>query len=403
MTFFPNSGNIPKLRFSEFTEEWGTKTLGKIGQVINGLTYSPNDIDEHGVLVLRSSNVQNRTITFTDNVFVKANNFNPVKENDILICVRNGSKNLIGKNALVKKQNEGLAFGAFMAIYRSEFNRFLFQWFDTKDYKDIVNKNLGATINSINGGDLKKFKVPFPSLKEQEKIASFLSLIDERILSQKKIIEKLETLMKGLRERLFSQKLRFKDENDKVNSTWKIKELRQISKIFGGGTPDTNKSEYWNGNIQWFTPTEIKSNFVSKSERTITKEGLRNSSAKSLPKGTILITTRATIGEVAIALEECTTNQGFQSLVVEEGVNNIYLFNWIIQNKIELMKRSNGSTFPEISKSEIEKIKVSFPNLYEQTKIANFLSFIQEKIETEKQILEKLELQKKFLLSNLFV
>ncbi|WP_306566760.1 restriction endonuclease subunit S, partial [Flavobacterium lindanitolerans] len=195
---FPNSGNIPKLRFSEFTEEWGTKTLGKIGEVVNGLTYSPNDIDEHGVLVLRSSNVQNRTITFTDNVFVKANNFNPVKENDILICVRNGSKNLIGKNALIKKQNEGLAFGAFMAIYRSEFNRFLFQWFDTKDYKDIVNKNLGATINSINGGDLKKFKVPFPSLKEQEKIASFLSLIDERILSQKKIIEDLQITKKEI-------------------------------------------------------------------------------------------------------------------------------------------------------------------------------------------------------------
>jgi type I restriction enzyme S subunit len=99
---------------------------------------------------------------------------------------------------------------------------------------------------------------------------------------------------------------------------WEKTKLGNIAEIVGGGTPDTTIDEYWNGNIQWFTPSEIKSNYVAKSIRTITNLGLQKSSAKLLPMGTILLTTRATIGEVAITTEECTTNQGFQSLIIKK-------------------------------------------------------------------------------------
>src|SRR5690606_25927047 len=114
---------------------------------------------------------------------------------------------------------------------------------------------------------------------------------------------------------------------------WKFTKFGEIAQIIGGGTPETNIEEYWNGDIQWFTPTEVKSNFVTKSNRTITELGLKKSSAKLLPKGTILLTTRATIGEVAIATQECTTNQGFQSLIVNKEAKNIFISNWIKQNK----------------------------------------------------------------------
>ncbi|MCT4216546.1 restriction endonuclease subunit S [Elizabethkingia anophelis] len=382
MTFFPNSGNIPKLRFSEFTEEWGTKTLGKIGEVVNGLTYSPNDIDEHGVLVLRSSNVQNRTITFTDNVFVKANNFNPVKENDILICVRNGSKNLIGKNALVKKQNEGLAFGAFMAIYRSEFNRFLFQWFDTKDYKDIVNKNLGATINSINGGDLKKFKVPFPSLKEQEKIASFLSLIDERILSQKKIIEKLETLMKSSLESLFSRKIKFKTDN----TIWKSKKLKDILKITTGKL-DANAMV--KGGIYRFY--------------TCAKEHYYINTYAFDTEALLVSGNGANVGYIHYYKGRFNAYQ--RTYVLYDVSENVHYVKFFLDNflyKRIFSEKKEGNT-PYIVLSTLSEMSIQVPDLNIQIQIANFLSFIQEKIDTEKQILEKLERQKKFLLANLFV
>jgi len=183
--------------------DWEEKTLGEIGEILNGLTYNPKDINDNGILVLRSSNVQNRILTFNDNVFVEAQTFNPVKENDILICVRNGSKKLIGKNAIINKENEGIAFGAFMAIYRSEYNRYLFHWFDTDEYKKEVNKNLGATINSINGSHLRKFRIPFPSIDEQKKIANFLSSIDKAIENIANQIEQSQKWKKGLLQRMF--------------------------------------------------------------------------------------------------------------------------------------------------------------------------------------------------------
>jgi len=184
-------------------EDWEEKKLGEIGQIVSGLTYSPNDIDENGILVLRSSNVQNRRLVYNDNVFVNAKTFNPVIENDILICVRNGSKNLIGKNALIDNDSVGFAFGAFMTVYRSDFNRYLIHWFDTNDYKKIVETNLGATINSINGSDLKKFIVPFPSLKEQTKIANFLSAIDDKINQVSTQLEQTTQYKKGLLQKMF--------------------------------------------------------------------------------------------------------------------------------------------------------------------------------------------------------
>lgn len=204
-------------------------------------------------------------------------------------------------------------------------------------------------------------------------------------------------------KKIFSRQLRFKNHKGIDFQNWETKKLKDVCEIIGGGTPETNRSEYWNGNIQWFTPTEIKSNFVSKSERTISHLGLKNSSAKLLPKGAILLTTRATIGEVSIALEDCTTNQGFQSLIVKEDCNNLFLFNWLKVNKHELEKRANGSTFAEISRSEIEKIQINIPNAEEQAKIANSLSSIDLKIDIEATFLQKLKEQKKYLLANLFI
>ena len=172
---------------------------------------------------------------------------------------------------------------------------------------------------------------------------------------------------------------------------WKEYKLSDIAYIVGGGTPDTTKEEYWNGEIQWFTPTEIKTNYVSKSQRTISKLGLNNSSAKLLPKGTILLTSRATIGDAAIALEECSTNQGFQSLLVKNGNNNIFVLNWIITMRNYLIKKAKGSTFLEISKSEIENISIPIPTILEQNKIASFLSLLDDRISTQSQIIESLE------------
>lgn len=398
----------PKLRFPEFKDnennrfKWEKKTLGEIGEIISGLTYSPKDVVDDGLLVLRSSNIQNNKLSFIDNVFVKVKKYNPVKANDILICVRNGSKNLIGKNALITDNENGFAFGAFMTIYRSKYNHYIFQWMQHSTYKEYVNKNLGATINSINGNDLKKFLLPFPSLEEQTKIAEFLGSVDKQLelLNTKK--EKLSFYKKGVMHQLFTQQLRFKDDNGNDYPEWEEKTLGDVGTFIGGGTPSTNNSEYWKDEINWFTPSEINSKYITQSRRKISKLGLQKSSAKFLKKGTILLTTRATIGECSILKIEASTNQGFQSLQVNEKNENEFLYYWIYNNKNEFYTRASGSTFLEISKKNIEIIPIKLPVLKEQIKIANFLSAIDKQIETVETEIAKTEVYKKGLLQQMF-
>lgn len=183
---------------------------------------------------------------------------------------------------------------------------------------------------------------------------------------------------------------------------WEEKKLEEIGNFIGGGTPNTAIQEYWDGGIPWYTPTEIKNGDLKSSNRTITEKGLNNSSAKLLPQGTILITTRATIGDVAISKEECTTNQGFQSLVVNDSESNLFWFYWIIGHKEELIKRASGSTFKEISKNEIKNITSYSPKKQEQQRIADCLFSLDELIEATAQKVEALKKHKKGLMQRLF-
>lgn len=183
---------------------------------------------------------------------------------------------------------------------------------------------------------------------------------------------------------------------------WEEKKLEEIGNFISGGTPNTAIKEYWDGGIPWYTPTEIKNGYLKSSNRTITEKGLRNSSAKLLPQGAILITTRATIGDVAISKEKCTTNQGFQSLVVNNSESNLFWFYWIIGHKEDLIKRASGSTFKEISKNEIKNITSYSPKKQEQQKIADCLFSLDELIEATTQKVETLKKHKKGLMQRLF-
>jgi type I restriction enzyme S subunit len=197
----------PAIRFPEFqdAEEWQEKMLGDLGELVSGLTYSPQDVCEDGLLVLRSSNVQHGAISLDDKVFVRKDvkGVNLSKPDDILICVRNGSKSLIGKNALIPEGMPLCTHGAFMTIFRTPFAKFVYQLLQTDAYERQVAADLGATINSINGAQLKKYKFYVPGLAEQQKISDCLSCVDTLINSAAQRVEALKTHRTALIQKIF--------------------------------------------------------------------------------------------------------------------------------------------------------------------------------------------------------
>ena len=191
-----------------------------------------------------------------------------------------------------------------------------------------------------------------------------------------------------------------------IPEEWDLKKLEEVGKIIGGGTPDSKNKEYWNGKILWAIPTDItklQTNQIENTERKITKEGLDSSSAKLLPKGTILITSRATIGECAIATKPISTNQGFQSIICDDkNFNRTYIFYSIKCHKNELLRLAYGTTFLEINKTEIKKVMLPAPSsILEQQKIASILSGVDALIESTQHIIEKTERLKKGLMQQL--
>ena len=257
---------------------------------------------------------------------------------------------------------------------------------------------------NISYEDYTNIKLNLPRYEEQKKIASFLTLIDKKIEKQKELVELLKKYKRGLLSQIFSQKLRFKDDNGNYYPNWEEKRLGDICKIVGGGTPDTKNVEYWGDDINWFTPTEIIKKYAYSSNRKISKLGLLKSSAKILPIGTVLLTTRATLGEMSILSIEATTNQGFQSLIpVKDEVSSEFIYYCQPIIKHFCYKYANGSTFLEISKQTLAKLKLMIPNKDEQNKISEFLSKFDDKIQQEESLLNYLQIYKKGLLQQLFI
>ena len=405
--------NVPTLRFKAFSGEWQAK---KLGEVTKTITSGSRDWAQYyadaGSKFIRMTNLSRDGIhlKLDDLKFVDVNSLSAdgkrtsLVSGDVLISITAE----LGKIGWIPS-NFGEAFinqhTALVRIKADLANSKLIAYLlSTPKINKKINKlNDAGAKAGLNLPTIKSIDFYFPALQEQTKIADFLTAIDDRISQLAQKCELLEQYKKGVMQKIFSQELRFKDEEGRTFPAWEEKRLGDVADIIGGGTPDTSVKEYWGGNIQWFTPTEIKSKFARNSIRTITDKGLKNSAAKKLPVGTLLFSSRATIGDVAIALNECTTNQGFQSFIVSSVNSNEFVYYWVLNNRKLFLEKSSGSTFIEISKKEIEKIPIKRPCIEEQTKIAGFLSAVDEKISQAQAKLEAVKQYKQGLLQQMFV
>lgn len=238
-----------------------------------------------------------------------------------------------------------------------------------------------------------------PPLPEQTRIVKVLETWDKAIGVLAKKIEHKKEIKKGLMQNLLTGKIRLPGFSDK----WKTVRLKTLVEIVSGGTPSTDDDTFWNGNIPWVTPTEItklKGRYISETERKLTGAGLKNSSATLIPKYSLILCSRATIGEIAINAQEITTNQGFKNIIPRD-VDVYFLYYWMKQNKKQLLRISAGSTFLEFNKKDLEKIKILIPIKEEQVAIGKMLALSDDEISELENKLSLLKDQKKFLLNNL--
>ncbi|AXI00259.1 restriction endonuclease subunit S [Sporosarcina sp. PTS2304] len=196
-------------------------------------------------------------------------------------------------------------------------------------------------------------------------------------------------------------------EIGKMPSHWQVVSIEQIGDVVGGGTPSTKREDYYGGEVSWITPKDLSGHTkrkISRGARNITELGLNNSSARLLPKETVLLSSRAPIGYVAIADKEVSTNQGFKSIICDKNkIQPIYLYYVLKESKERLESVATGSTFKEVSGSSVKKFEIALPPLNEQRIISRILSSIDSKIEINQDIINNFEQLAQTLFKRWFV
>lgn len=255
----------------------------------------------------------------------------------------------------------------------------------------------GAAQNNINLTILRGMEVPLPSIDDQRAIVEQLDAVEiqiERTIVQR---DQLDSLVKSRFVEMFG------DPNlIQQGETWE--RIGNICEVVGGATPKTSVEEYWNGELPWITPAEIKEGdkFLYDTQRKLSEAGVRSTSMSRMPIGTVILSSRAPIGKVAIAGIEMYCNQGFKNLICGPEVLPGYLYELLRANSEYLNSLGRGATFKELSKKTVEKIKIPVPSLERQREFVDFVSKVDKlRFDVQKQI-DKLELLKNSLMQEYF-
>lgn len=381
--------NVPKLRFKEFEGEWNIKKIGDLTKLTDGVHFTPTYV-KSGVpfwsVETISSNTHPKYIS--EEAHREATKRCFPQRNDILVT-RIGT---LGKPRLIDFDSE-ISIYVSLALIKSSKNfnsSFMKFYIESPMYqKEFLSKSLlTASPQKINMEDMKSTKVSLPSLPEQEKIASFLSLYDKKIEFQEKKAESLKKYKKGMMQKIFSQELRFKDENGKNYPEWEDKKLKDIADIRKG--EQLNKlnllehGEFYalNGGIE---PSGYTDKFNSDPNTISISEGGNS------------------CGYINLNRERFWSGGHCYTLVNLKNINVEFLYQILKYKQKRIMNLRVGSGLPNIQKKDLALFKVSLPSLPEQEKIASLLSTIDKKIELEEKLLEKLKEYKKGLLQQMFV
>ena len=399
---------VPAIRFAGFTDPWEQRELVDIAEIVGGGTpdtnnsnYWDGDIDWYAPAELGNNiYAESSTRKITQAGFDSCSTKMLPADKTILFTSRAG----IGNTAILRHSactNQG-----FQSLVIGDADVYFVYSMSERIKKWAEEKASGSTFLEISGRQLETMPVNLPSLVEQQAIGSFFSHLDDLITLHQRKYDKLVIFKKTMLEKMFPKdgesvpEIRFAGFTD----PWEQRELVDIAEIVGGGTPDTNNSNYWDGDIDWYAPAELGNNiYAESSTRKITQAGFDSCSTKMLPADkTILFTSRAGIGNTAILRHSACTNQGFQSLVIGDAdVYFVYSMSERIKKWAE--EKASGSTFLEISGRQLETMPVNLPSLVEQQAIGSFFSHLDDLITLHQRKLELLQNIKKSLLDKMFV
>jgi restriction modification system DNA specificity domain protein len=394
--------NAPQIRFQNFEAEWLDSTIGRHITLLNGRAYKQEELlDEGKYRVLRVGNFNTNSKWYYSNLELEENKY--VNKGDLLYlwATNFGPEIWTEEKAIYHYHIWKLEFD------RTEINQdYLNIWLESDKNKIQQNTN-GSTMVHITKTMMEERGISLPNFDEQSAIGSLFRTLDDLLVSYKDNLTNYQSLKAVMLSKMFSKAGQTVPEIrlDGFEGEWEEKKLGEIVDIVGGGTPDTNVKEYWNGEINWFSPTEVgNSIYLDTSEKRISELGLQKSSAKILPANrTILFTSRAGIGSVGIITKDSTTNQGFQSLVIKEGIDIYFLFSYSSEITRHALKHSAGSTFLEISGKELGKMDIIIPTYEEQQAIGSYFSNLDQFITSYQDKITQLEILKKKLLQDMFI
>ena len=407
------SNKVPQIRFNGYSDDWVQRKLSEVTERVTRKN---------------KNNESTRPLTISaQDGLIDQNDFF-----DKQVASRDVSGYFLVKNgefAYNKSYSNGYPWGAIKRLDHYDMgvlstlyivfkptnvsSQFLVSYYDTtKWYKEVAKNAAEGARNhgllNIAPSDFFSTVLEIPtSIEEQDKIGDFLKKMDNLIAANQRKLDLLKEQKKGYLQKMFPKngakvpELRFAGFAD----DWEERKLGELSNIVGGGTPSTSNPEYWDGDIDWYAPAEIgEQSYVSKSKKTITELGLKKSSARILPVGTVLFTSRAGIGNTAILAKEATTNQGFQSIVPDQNkLDSYFIFSRTNELKRYGEVTGAGSTFVEVSGKQMSKMSIMVPELSEQQKIGSFFKQLDDTIALHQRKLDLLKEQKKGYLQKMFV
>ena len=340
--------------------DWEVVKLGSIADILIGLTYSPSDVCESGTLVLRSSNIQKEQLSFEDNVYIQMDLPDRVitREGDILICVRNGSRQLIGKAALIDKATAGSAFGAFMGLLRTESSQFIFHQFKSEILKRQISDGMGATINQITNKDMAAFNVVWPPSKtEQQAIAEVLSDADALVESLEQLLVKKRQIKQGAMQELLTGQMRLPG----FHAEWEMKMLGEVAPLQRGFDLPNSQMK------QGIYPV-------------VASNGIINHHLVFQVSGPGVVTGRSgTIGNVSYIESDFWPHN--TALWVTSFKGNDPKFVFYLYIYIGFEKFATGSGVPTLNRNDVHAFRVNIPaTKAEQTAIATILSTLDSDI-----------------------